>query len=76
MRARLATPRTGGLAALAAVVAVGPLVWPNKYFYDVAILAGLNAIVCVGLNLLIATRARSASGTPDSSVSVPTVRRS
>jgi branched-chain amino acid transport system permease protein len=53
MRARLATPRTGGLAALAAVVAVGPLVLPNNYFYDVAILAGLNAIVCVGLNLLI-----------------------
>ncbi|MGE5793574.1 MAG: branched-chain amino acid ABC transporter permease, partial [Bacteroidota bacterium] len=51
--ARLATPRTGGLAALAAVVAVGPLVLPNNYFYDVAILAGLNAIVCVGLNLLI-----------------------
>ncbi|HTO46603.1 MAG TPA: branched-chain amino acid ABC transporter permease [Burkholderiales bacterium] len=53
MRARLATPRTGGLAALAAVVAVGPLVLPNNYFYDVAILAALNAIVCVGLNLLI-----------------------
>jgi len=50
---RFGTARTGGLAALAAVVAAGPLVLPNNYFYDVAILAGLNAIVCVGLNLLV-----------------------
>lgn len=42
-----------GLACLAAVVAVLPLLLPNRYFYDVAILAGINAIVCVGLNLLI-----------------------
>jgi branched-chain amino acid transport system permease protein len=42
-----------GLAVLAAVVAVLPLLLPNRYFYDVAILAGINAIVCVGLNLLI-----------------------
>jgi len=53
LRDRLATPRTGGLAALAVVVAVGPALLPNSYFYDVAILAALNAIVCVGLNLLI-----------------------
>lgn len=38
---------------LAAVVAAAPLAFPNNYFYDVAILAGLNAIVCVGLNLLV-----------------------
>ena len=42
-----------GLAALAAIVAALPLLLPNRYFYDVAILAGINAIVCVGLNLLI-----------------------
>ncbi len=51
--ARLATPRAGGLAALAAVTALLPLVMPNAYFYEVAILVALNAIVCVGLNLLI-----------------------
>jgi branched-chain amino acid transport system permease protein len=50
---RLGAPHTRGLAALAAAIAVGPLVLPNNYFYDVAILAGLNAIVCVGLNLLV-----------------------
>ncbi|MBM3564931.1 MAG: branched-chain amino acid ABC transporter permease [Alphaproteobacteria bacterium] len=38
---------------LAAVVTALPLFFPNRYFYDVAILAGINAIVCVGLNLLI-----------------------
>jgi branched-chain amino acid transport system permease protein len=45
--------RLWGTAALAAFVAVLPFLLPNRYFYDVAILAGLNAIVCVGLNLLI-----------------------
>ena len=49
----LATPRTGGVLALALIVAALPLALPNNYFYDVAILVGLNAIVCVGLNLLI-----------------------
>lgn len=48
-----ASPRTGGLAALALIIAVTPLALVNNYFYDVAILVGLNAIVCVGLNLLI-----------------------
>lgn len=42
-----------GLAVLAVAIAMMPLVFPNRYFYDVAILAGINAIVCVGLNLLI-----------------------
>ena len=42
-----------GLAALALVIALLPLVLPNRYTYEVAILVGLNAIVCVGLNLLI-----------------------
>src|ERR1035437_5248486 len=53
MLARFASPRTGGLLALAAIIALLPLVLRNSYFYDVAILVGLNAIVCVGLNLLI-----------------------
>ena len=48
-----ASPRTGGLGALALVIALAPLALANDYFYDVAILVGLNAIVCVGLNLLI-----------------------
>jgi branched-chain amino acid transport system permease protein len=48
-----ASPRTGGVAALALIVAVLPLGIANRYFYDVAILVALNAIVCVGLNLLI-----------------------
>ncbi|MGE5506353.1 MAG: branched-chain amino acid ABC transporter permease [Actinomycetota bacterium] len=47
------TPRTGGLALLALVLAVAPLGFPNTYFYDVAVNAMFNAIVCVGLNLLI-----------------------
>jgi branched-chain amino acid transport system permease protein len=53
MLARLASPRTGGLAALALVVLLLPLALRNSYYYEVAILVGLNAIVCVGLNLLI-----------------------
>src|SRR3972149_6769829 len=53
MPSRLASPRTGGMAALAAVIALLPLGLHNSYFYDVAILVGLNAIVCIGLNLLI-----------------------
>ena len=47
------TPRTGGLALLAAVILVLPLALINNYWYEVAILVGINAIVCVGLNLLI-----------------------
>ena len=53
MLARLASPRTGGLAALALVVLLLPLALRNSYYYEVAILVGLNAIVCVGLNLLV-----------------------
>jgi len=48
-----ASPRTGGLAALAAVIVLLPLFLPNNYYYDVAIHMGVNAIVVVGLNLLI-----------------------
>lgn len=45
--------RWGGLVALAAVIAVLPLLLPNNFYFDVAVKIGLNAIVCVGLNLLI-----------------------
>jgi branched-chain amino acid transport system permease protein len=51
--ARFASARYGGLLALALVIALLPLVLPNKFYYDVAIKTGLNAIVCIGLNLLI-----------------------
>lgn len=47
------TPRSGGLALLAAVIVLLPLALANNYWYEVAILVGINAIVCVGLNLLI-----------------------
>lgn len=47
------TPRRGGLALLLALVLALPLVLVNNYWYEVAIQIALNAIVCVGLNLLI-----------------------
>jgi len=46
-------PETGGILALAAIIAVLPIFLPNSFYFDVAILVGINAIVCVGLNLLI-----------------------
>jgi branched-chain amino acid transport system permease protein len=46
-------PRTGGLLALALIIAILPLFLPNAFYYDVIILIGINAIVCVGINLLI-----------------------
>jgi branched-chain amino acid transport system permease protein len=46
-------PRIGGLGLLAAILVVAPLGFPNAYFYDVAVTALFNAVVCVGLNLLI-----------------------
>jgi len=53
MMSWLASPRTGGLIVLAAIIAILPLFLPNNFYYDVAIRAGLAGIVCVGLNLLI-----------------------
>ncbi len=53
LRRWAATPRTGGLLALALVIVLLPLALSNNYFYEIAILVALNAIVCVGLNLLI-----------------------
>jgi hypothetical protein len=49
----LLAPRTGGLLALAVIIALLPAVLPNNFYFNVAILVGLNAIVCIGLNLLI-----------------------
>ncbi len=49
----LFNPRMGGFATLALFLAVLPLFMPNAYFYEIAIIAGLNAVVCVGLNLLV-----------------------
>jgi branched-chain amino acid transport system permease protein len=51
--ARFASARVGGMLALALIIALLPLILPNKFYYDVAIKTGLNAIVCIGLNLLI-----------------------
>lgn len=50
---RLLDARAGGLLILALVIALLPLILPNKFYYDVAIKTALNALVCVGLNLLI-----------------------
>ena len=46
-------PRAPQLALLAAVLVLLPLALPNNYFFEIAILVALNAMVCVGLNLLI-----------------------
>jgi branched-chain amino acid transport system permease protein len=46
-------PGRNGLVVLAALLAGGPLVLSNAYFYEVAVLVAINASVCVGLNLLI-----------------------
>jgi branched-chain amino acid transport system permease protein len=45
--------RWQALALLAGLLALLPLVLPNNFFFEIAILVSLNAIVCVGLNLLI-----------------------
>jgi branched-chain amino acid transport system permease protein len=47
------TPRVGGLALLAIILLVVPLSFRNVYFYDVATNALFNAILCIGLNVLI-----------------------
>ncbi|HNT39410.1 MAG TPA: branched-chain amino acid ABC transporter permease [Rubrivivax sp.] len=45
--------RTRALALLAAALVVIPFLFPNSYFYEVAVLVLMNAVVCLGLNLLI-----------------------
>lgn len=47
---RLAHP---GLLILALVLAALPLLLPNAYYFDVAIRIALNAVVVIGLNLLM-----------------------
>jgi len=47
------TARIGGLGALALILVLAPLGFPNAYFYDIAVKALFNAVVCIGLNLLI-----------------------
>lgn len=43
----------GGMLALALIIALLPLALQNAYHYDVAIHIGINAVVVVGLNLLV-----------------------
>lgn len=50
---RFLQPRSGGLVVLAVILVGLPWLLPNRFYFDVAILAGINAIVVVGLNLLI-----------------------
>ncbi len=45
--------RYAGVLVLCIVIAVLPLVLPNSFYFDIAINAGIAAIVCVGLNLFI-----------------------
>ncbi len=49
----LGRPGTRGLVALAAVMAVLPALLPNDFLLGIATLVGINAIACIGLNLLI-----------------------
>lgn len=45
--------RYKGLAVLAIILAVLPLVLPNSFYYDVVIRIAINAIVVIALNLLM-----------------------
>ena len=42
-----------GLLVLAAILLALPLILPNRYYYDLSVKVMINAIVCIGLNLLI-----------------------
>lgn len=42
-----------GLLVLAGILLLLPLVLPNNYYYDIAIRMAINAIIVLGLNLLI-----------------------
>ena len=53
MLEKLTNPRIGGLLTLSLIILLLPLFLPNNYYYDVAIKIGINAIVVVGLNLLV-----------------------
>ena len=67
----LAKPQTGGILLLAVVIAILPMFLPNSFYFDVVILVGINAIVCVGLNLLIGYAGQIVLGMPDFLPSVP-----
>lgn len=70
------TRRSSGLFALAAVLLVLPLLLPNTYYFDIANRMAINAIVVLGLNLLIGFAGQISLGHADSSASGPTRRRS
>jgi branched-chain amino acid transport system permease protein len=42
-----------GLTIMAVIIAVLPFFLPNNFYFEMAILVGINAVVVVGLNLLI-----------------------
>ncbi len=48
-----AIKRHAGIISLCIITALLPLFLPNSFYFDIAINAGIAAIVCVGLNLLI-----------------------
>ena len=68
--------RHAGLVVLLVVVAGLPLILPNRFYYDMATKVWLNAIVCVGLNLLVGYAGQISLAMPGSSRSAPTRRRS
>ncbi|HXY05839.1 MAG TPA: branched-chain amino acid ABC transporter permease [Burkholderiaceae bacterium] len=45
--------RNTGLFLLAGILVALPLLLPNSYYYDIAIRMAINAVVALGLNLLI-----------------------
>ncbi len=45
--------RNTGLYLLAGILVALPLILPNSYYYDIAIRMAINAVVALGLNLLI-----------------------
>lgn len=53
MKGRAFLRRYGGIFALIAIIVLLPSLLPNSFYFDVVINAGIAAIVCVGLNLLI-----------------------
>lgn len=46
-------PRTGGLILFGLILLVLPAFLPNRFYTSVAVLAGINALAVVGLNLLV-----------------------
>lgn len=53
MLARLACHRLAGLAALALLVALLPLVLPSGFYYRIAALVWVSALAAIGLNVLM-----------------------